>query len=76
MNLLSSKCVCVTSVYYVQLLYVYIMLKKCQEYVKIIFVGDLKQNKNNCEDENTSFYFIRLKSKFIIFIGKKNLFNP
>jgi len=34
------------------------MLKECQEHVKIISVRDKKQNKKNCEDENTSFYFI------------------
>jgi len=64
------------SVYYVQLLYVHIMLQKCQEHVKTIFIKDRKQNKKIYEDENTSFYFIRTKIKICIFIRTKNLFNP
>jgi len=61
MSLLGSKYVHVKSVYYVQLLYIHMMLKKCQKRVNIIFVRDQKQNKNICADENTSFYFIRTK---------------
>jgi len=64
------------SVYYVQLLYVRIMLQKCQEHVKTIFIKDRKQNKKIYENENTLFYFIRTKIKICIFIGTKNLFNP
>ena len=39
-------------------------------------IKDEKQNKKICEDENIQFNFIGLKSKFVIFIGTKNLFNP
>jgi len=50
MSFLGSKYVHVMSVYYVQLLHVHIIFKKCQEHVKIISVRDQKQNKKNCED--------------------------
>ena len=63
-------------VYYVQPLYILIVFKKSQKHVKIIFIRDQKQNNFFSEDENIQFNFLGLKSKFTIFIGTKNLFNP
>jgi len=52
-------------IYYVQLLYVrIIMLNKCQEHVKIIFVKDQKQKK--IVRMKTPRFFYGLKSKFVI----------
>jgi len=42
-------------VYYVQLLYIYIMLNKIHKHVKNIYIRDQKENKFFCEDENISF---------------------
>jgi hypothetical protein len=42
MNLLYSRCVYVMPIYYVNLLYVRIMLKKWEGHVKIIYVRDQK----------------------------------
>ena len=39
-------------------------------------IKDQNQNKIFCEDENIQFNFLGTKSKFDIFIGTKNLFNP
>jgi len=50
-------------VYYIQHLYIHIMLKKCQKHIKIISFKDEKQNKKFCEDENIQFNFIRIKIK-------------
>jgi len=51
------------SVYYIRHLYIHIMFKKCQKYVKIISIKDEKQNKKFCEDENIQFNFIGAKIK-------------
>jgi len=44
--------------YYVQLLYIHIMFKKCQKNVKIILIRGQKQKNKYCEDENILFYFL------------------
>ena len=65
MSFLCSKYVHVMFIYYVQLLYVrIIMLNKCQEHVKIIFVKDQKQKK--IVRMKTPRFFYGLKSKFVI----------
>jgi len=50
-------------VYYVQPLYILIVLKKIQKHVKILFIRDQKQNKKICEDENIQFNFLGTKIK-------------
>jgi len=51
------------SVYYIRHLYIHIIFKKCQKYVKITSIKDEKQNKKICEDENIKFNFIGTKIK-------------
>lgn len=60
------------SVYYVQLFYVHIMLKKCQEHVNFFFVKDKTQNKKIYEDENTWSYLIFLHRQKNYFIQESN----
>ena len=50
-------------VYYVQPLYILIVLKKIQKHVNILFIRDQKQNKKICEDENIQFNFLGTKIK-------------
>jgi len=63
-------------VYYVQPLYILIVLKKLQKHIKIIFIRDQKQNKKFCEDENNQFHFLGTKIKIHNIYRTKNLFNP
>jgi len=58
MSIFCSVYVHIMSVYYVQLLYVHIMLNKCQEHVKIIFVKDQKQNNKKLLKMKTPRFFI------------------
>jgi len=76
-TILCSRCAHVMSLYYVQPLYVHIiMFQKCQERVKVISIKDQKQNKKFCEDEKISFYILETKMKICYIIVTKNLFNP
>jgi len=55
-------------IYYICLLcsttlYSYYVKKKCRKHVKIISIGDQKQNKKICEDENIQFNFLGTKIK-------------
>jgi len=43
-------------IYYIQPLYLLIIFKKCQKYVKTIYICDKNQNEKLHEDENVSFY--------------------
>jgi len=64
------------SVYYIRHLYIHIMFKKCQKHVKIIFIKDKNKIKFFVRMKTFSLILQGLKSKFVIFIGTKNLFNP
>jgi len=64
------------SVYYIRHLYIHIMFKKCQKHVKIISIKDKNKIKIFVRMKTFSLILQGLKSKFVIFIGTKNLFNP
>jgi len=75
--MLCSKRVYVTSIYYVKLMYIYIMFKTR-------YINDMSKSCSLVIKNETKFFktmrtflfnFYRLKSKFVIFLMTKALFN-
>jgi len=56
-NVMSWTCPTHVS-YHKKCKYGHIMFKKCQEYIKIMFILDQEQNIKFWDDENITFYYL------------------